>query len=108
VGIDVELAGREIDVLAVANRALGVASAARLSALSGKVREREFLREWVGHEAVVKCLGSGLGGSVEDEHGRRPWVRELELGARWTDLGAAAALAAMSEPNEVRCYEWQG
>jgi 4'-phosphopantetheinyl transferase len=106
VGVDVELEGRDIDVLSVAKRALGPTATARLSALSPEAREREFLREWVRHEAVVKCLGTGLGGKVEDEHGRRPWVCELELGPRWTAVGATASVAAMSEPNEMSCWEW--
>jgi 4'-phosphopantetheinyl transferase len=106
VGVDVELEGRHIDVLAIAKRVLGPTSTARLSALSPEVREREFIREWVQHEAVVKCLGTGLGGNVADEHARRPWVCELELGPRWTAIRATAAVAAMSEPSEMSYWEW--
>jgi len=106
VGVDVELEGRDIDVLAVAERALGPTAKARLSALAPETREREFLREWVRHEAVVKCLGTGLGGKLEDEHARRPYVCELELGPRWRALRATAAVAAISEPSEMSYWEW--
>ncbi len=105
VGVDVEVAGRRIDVLAVATRALGPATAKRLGALHVEAREREFLREWVRHEAALKCLGTGLaGGSETDADGRRPWVAELDL-RRWTAT-AAAAVATMGEPAEVRFWEW--
>ncbi len=104
VGVDVETAARRIDVLAVAERALGPATAKRLSGLDGEAREREFLREWVRYEAALKCLGTGLGGAETDALGRRPWVAELDLGSR----AAAAAVAGMGEPAEVRCREWPG
>ncbi|HEX4837184.1 MAG TPA: 4'-phosphopantetheinyl transferase superfamily protein [Solirubrobacteraceae bacterium] len=102
VGVDVEAAGRRIDALAVAERAFGSAAARRLGNLDPGTREREFLRAWVKHEAALKCLGSGLGGSETDAHGRRPWVAELDLGPR-----AAAAVAVMGEPTEVSCLEWR-
>lgn len=107
VGVDVELEGRNIDVLAVAERALGSAVKTRLSALDPEVREREFLKEWVRHEAMVKCLGSGLASKDADERTHSPWVTELDTGPRWTAAGATAAVAAMSEPSEVICREWQ-
>jgi len=104
VGVDVEVVGRRIDVLAMAERAFGAATARRLSALDGGAREREFLREWVRYEAALKCLGTGLGGGDGDAGGERPWVAELDLG-RWA-ASAAAAVATMGEPAELSCWEW--
>lgn len=108
VGVDVELAGRDIDVLAVAERALGATVRARLDALDPDVREREFLREWVRHEAATKCLGVGLAGGDSPVDAHRPWVSGLDLGPRWTAAGWVAAVAAMEEPGEVSRREWRG
>jgi 4'-phosphopantetheinyl transferase len=102
VGVDVETATSRIDVLAVTKRAFSPATARRLGELDGEIREREFLRQWVRHEATLKCLGTGLGGGDTDALGRRPWVAELEVG-RGT---AVAAVAAMGEPGELHCWEW--
>jgi 4'-phosphopantetheinyl transferase len=107
VGVDVELEGRDIDVLALAGRALGTTAKARLSTLAPADREREFLRAWVRREAVAKCLGTGLGGWRADEHAPPPWVTELDLGPRWTAAGAIAAVTTTSKPSEVSCWEWQ-
>lgn len=104
VGIDVERCRRRPHVLAVAERAFGGEVAARLGRLGEAEREREFLRLWVRHEAALKCLGTGLGGGDGDAGGERPWVAELDLG-RWA-VTAAAAVATMGEPAEVRFWEW--
>jgi 4'-phosphopantetheinyl transferase len=102
IGIDVELARRPIDVLAVAARAFGPAEAARLEGLDRTTREREFLQAWVRHEAELKCLGVGIGGAQEaDVSGRRPWIAELEVAPR-----AAAAVAVETPPHELRCWDW--
>jgi 4'-phosphopantetheinyl transferase len=109
VGVDIELARRPIDVLALAARAFGAGAAGRLARLDAAAREREFLRLWVRHEAALKCLGSGLGGedmSAADAGAAGtaapPWVGELEIGAR-----AAGAVALGSPPSELRCWEWR-
>jgi 4'-phosphopantetheinyl transferase len=101
VGIDIEVARRGIDTVAIAARAFGPAEAARLRELDPKAREREFLRAWVRHEAALKCLGLGLGGSAEKHVERAPWIAQLEMGAR-----AAAAVAVSALPSEVRCWDW--
>jgi 4'-phosphopantetheinyl transferase len=101
VGVDVELALRARDVLALAARVFGAAETRRLAALEPEPREREFLRLWVRHEATLKCSGSGFGGATveqSDEHGT--WIAELDVGRR-----AAAALAAAKAPAELRCWE---
>lgn len=103
VGVDVEVARRPIDELAIAARALGAAQARRLRALDPAARRREFLRAWARDEAELKCLGLGVGGAPADAGGRGLWVAELELGP-----GAAAAVAAERPARELRCWEWRG
>jgi 4'-phosphopantetheinyl transferase len=105
VGVDVELARRRLgDVVRLAGRELGADAASRLRALEPRAREREFLRLWTRHEAVVKCSGVGIGaGSAA--HGKpvtEPWVVELDVGA-----DGAAALAVAGPPREVRRLRWE-
>lgn len=96
VGVDVEVSdrgsGRRDDV-AVARRVLGESVAGELSALSGEERAVAFLKAWVAHEAVVKCLGVGIGHA---EVAARPWVSEIDVGQ-----GAYAALAVAGGPADV-------
>jgi 4'-phosphopantetheinyl transferase len=90
VGIDVELSGQEIDMLAVAARTL-----------DPQALEREFLSAWVRREALLKCRGIGFGiagGGATDESSF--WVTELDVGV------GAAALAIEGQPREVRCWAW--
>jgi 4'-phosphopantetheinyl transferase len=104
VGVDVELARRPIDVLAIAARIFGPAETRRLQELDRPTREREFLRAWVRHEAQLKCLGVGIGGAAEiDARQPKPWVAELEVGPQ-----AAAAVAVQAPPRELRCWDWRG
>jgi 4'-phosphopantetheinyl transferase len=101
VGVDVELARRPIDTLAIAARVFGAAEVKRLGQLGEQAREREFLRMWVRYEAGVKCLGVGLGGADARDDRDLPWIADLQLGP-----GAAAAVAADTPPRELRCWEW--
>jgi 4'-phosphopantetheinyl transferase len=102
VGVDVELARRSVDEVAVAARILGPVAAARLGELDAESREQEFLRLWVRHEAELKCLGMGIGRAEQvglDEH--RPWLADLDVGPK-----AAAAVAAAREPHELHLWDW--
>jgi 4'-phosphopantetheinyl transferase len=101
VGVDVEVARRPIDEVAIALRTLGKAEAQRLQALDPPARRREFLGAWARHEAELKCLGVGLGAAA-DGADRGLWVAELELGP-----DAAAAVAAERPARELCCWEWQ-
>jgi 4'-phosphopantetheinyl transferase len=104
VGVDVELARRPIDVLAIAARTFGPAEARRLEELDQPTREREFLRAWVRHEAELKCLGVGIGGAHEiDARQPRPWIAQLDVGPQ-----GAAAVAVQKPPRELRCWDWRG
>lgn len=99
VGVDVEVAGRAGNEVAIAARLFGEAEARRLEALGETDREREFLRAWVRHEAEVKLLGSGIGGPAG---GRDVWISELPVGPR-----AAGAIALESPPRELCCWDWR-
>jgi 4'-phosphopantetheinyl transferase len=101
VGVDVEVARRPVDEVAVATRALGPSDARRLEALDPAIREREFLRAWARHEAVLKCRGTGIGVADAAPGGIDPWVAELDVGRR-----AAAAVALERPPQDLRCWDW--
>lgn len=102
VGVDVEVARRSIDVLAVAERALGPGEARRLAELEPALRERELLRAWTRHEARLKCFGAGIGSAVPAALAGEPWIAELDGGP-----AAAAAVAVEHPPGELRCWEWR-
>jgi 4'-phosphopantetheinyl transferase len=101
VGVDVELARRPIDAVALAERAFGPAEASRLRQLDAASRSQEFLRAWVRHEATLKCLGVGLGAAQNARGAAAPWIAELDVGP-----DAAAAVAVSGSPREVLCWEW--
>ena len=103
VGVDVELAGRPINEIAVAARAFGAAEARRLEALAPALRSRAFLQAWVRYEAAMKCRGTGIGGAAPDPLEGEPWIVELETGP-----GAAGAVAAEHPARELRCWAWRG
>lgn len=100
VGVDVEVAHRSIDEVAVAGRALGPSEARRLEGLDPATRQGEFLRAWVRHEAVLKYRGTGIGGGSAAPCSVDPWVVELDVGSH-----AAAALALERAPHELRCWD---
>lgn len=102
VDVEVEVAQRPMDEVAIANRMLGADVANRLQGLTPASRRHEFLRAWVRHEATMKCLGVGIGGPAQvaagDAHAL--WVAEIELGMS----DAAAAVAAAHAAGELRCW----
>jgi phosphopantetheinyl transferase len=97
VGVDVEVARRPIDHLAIAERFFEPPEARRLARLDPARREREFLRLWTRHEAKLKCRGTSIVGSSPDTGLSRTWIAELEVGLR-----AAGALALDRRPEEVQ------
>jgi 4'-phosphopantetheinyl transferase len=101
-GVDVELAGRRVDHLGLAERAFGAAEARRLRALGPIRREHEFLRSWTRHEAALKCTGMGPGGA-RTQGQLRPWIADLDIGPR-----RAAAVAIDRRPRELRTWNWAG
>lgn len=102
VGVDVEIARRPTDEVAIAARVLGASEAAHLQALDPAARRREFLRAWTRYEAERKCLGVGIGGTDGVIEVTRPWVADLELGR-----DAAGAVATARPADELRCWSWR-
>jgi 4'-phosphopantetheinyl transferase len=100
VGVDIEVRRRPIDPIGLARRVLPE-EAGRLAVLEPAEREREFLRAWTRHEAVLKCLGLGIATPGRDREGPPVWVTELEVGR-----DAAAAVAAQGDERVVRRREW--
>jgi 4'-phosphopantetheinyl transferase len=105
VGVDVEVARRPIDEIAIAARAFGPAEARRLEGHDPAIRRREFLHAWVRHEAACKLRGTGIGpgGSGACVTTGLPWICELDVGSR-----AAGAVALDRPPRELRCWDWSG
>lgn len=102
VGVDVEHEGRCVDAVAVARRIFGAREAERLRALDPLSQKRQFLRAWVRHEAIVKCLGTGIGADRSEDSGAdAPWVTALEVGPH-----TVGAVAASGAPPELRCWQW--
>jgi 4'-phosphopantetheinyl transferase len=103
VGVDVEVPRGPLDELAIAERVLGSEQARRLAALNSRARARAFLRAWVAHEAVVKCLGLGLATPLEGSPPADLWTAAVDVGPR-----AAAAVAIAGGPCEPRIRDWRG
>jgi 4'-phosphopantetheinyl transferase len=104
VGVDVEVARRPVDEVAIAARMLGEGVAQRLQTLDPDTRRGEFLRAWASHEAELKCRGVGIGeaGAAAARHKPyKPWVVELELGS-----SAGAAVATERQARELLCWNW--
>jgi 4'-phosphopantetheinyl transferase len=99
VGVDVELAGRVRDPVAVAEREFGSAESERLRALPAADLEPEFLRIWVRHEAALKCGGEGLGAPAG---GAEVTLLDLDLGP-----GAAGAVALERAPDAVSLWRFE-
>lgn len=104
-GVDVELAGRPRDHLAIAERLLGSRFASQLEALAPERRERAFLEAWTRHEAAIKFRGRGLAPCARtgERSNDTRWVAQLELGS-----AAAGAVAAARAPAELHCWSWSG
>jgi 4'-phosphopantetheinyl transferase len=100
VGVDVECARRRRDEVGIASRTFGAREGERLAGLDPALREREFLRLWVRHEASLKYWGTGIGAAAEASR-PGPWVQELQMEPR-----TAAAVALEHAPDELRCWDW--
>jgi 4'-phosphopantetheinyl transferase len=101
VGVDVELPRRAVDHVAIARRVLA-ADADRIAAIEDpRERERAFLQAWVRWEAVLKCRGTGIGGTADPPAEPDPWVVDLDIVPP-----AAAALAVERGPVAVRTWRW--
>jgi 4'-phosphopantetheinyl transferase len=101
VGVDVELARRPLDHVAVAARAFGSEAAHELQQRDPGEREQQFLQSWARRESILKC-GRPIGEDREaEQRSPEPWVTVLGVGPR-----AAAAVAVSERPSELRCWRW--
>jgi len=97
VGVDLETPRRPFDVIPLARRTFDERTVRGLESLEETARQAAFLQAWTRHEAVLKCLGVGLGDGADRVD--MPWVSDLELG----ELGAGA-LAAQGTPKKTTCW----
>ncbi len=89
VGVDIEEIDPGRDVITLAERGLDPAAAAAVRAAPSETRATAFHEAWARKEAIVKCLGSGLGAPLP----RDPvTVSTLDVGP-----GYAAALAVAGQ-----------
>jgi 4'-phosphopantetheinyl transferase len=102
VGVDVEVARPTGSEVAIADRLFGLAEALRFQAMDPGTREREFLRMWTRHEAVVKCRGISIEAKAMRSCRGEPWIAELEVGA-----SSAAAVALSDRPHRLSCWGWR-
>jgi 4'-phosphopantetheinyl transferase len=103
VGVDVEVARRPLNEVAIAGRIFGPAEAARLERFRPTIREREFLRTWTRYEAELKCAAAGIGCGPSWTRGQTPWIAEFTPAVR-----AGGAVAAARRPREVYLWDWLG
>jgi 4'-phosphopantetheinyl transferase len=98
VGVDVERAKPERDLVALAERALRPEDGATVRAAPEAERTRVFYELWTRHEARLKCLGVGLAGEPT-------WpALPVAIESLPIDPGYAAALAVTGEAVPVRCW----
>jgi len=102
VGIDVERIDPKRDALALAQRALSREDADAVAAAAPEERPQIFHAAWAQHEAVVKCLGTGLATDSAELARRREQlsVLPLDFGPEFT-----AALAVEGAAPSVRRFE---
>jgi 4'-phosphopantetheinyl transferase len=89
VGVDVELVRSIPNLVDVAQRVLRPASCAAIADTTPDDRVSRFYREWVRHEARLKCRGTGIV-EPEDDDGR---VNDLSIVDIEVGAGYAAAVA---------------
>jgi len=95
VGVDVELIEPGRDLVALAERALPPKDAAAVRAASESERPSVFYAAWTRHEAHLKCLGTGLGGSPSEDAA----VENVDVAPGY----AAAVAVAAAEVGPIDC-----
>jgi 4'-phosphopantetheinyl transferase len=111
VGVDVEWIRDDLDVMALARRALPAQAVAELASASPRSRTSAFFRLWVRHEASVKCLGTGLGDQSTADDAADLVVEDVVIEG---DYAAALAVAVTDhgrradgwDRDRVRRWEW--
>ncbi len=102
IGLDLEDASREVDIVRLARRVLHTREQDDLARFTGRARKRRFLRYWTLKEALLKARGTGLTEPPESllfaldpvprllDGGRREHWRFAQL---WLDETIVAAVA---------------
>jgi 4'-phosphopantetheinyl transferase len=121
VGIDLEFAGREIDVEQIAERFFSAREAATLREMPPAVRRNAFFLCWTRKEAYIKATGKGLSmpldqfdvSLVPGEQSALLQTRpDMDEAARWSvrDLSFShdysAALAVEGRGHSVTYWRW--
>lgn len=99
VGVDVERAKPDRDLLALAERALAPDDVDAVREASPEERGRVFHQRWARHEARLKCLGIGIFQEAMPGIGTVS-VRDLEVAPGY----AAAVAIAADELPPLRCW----
>lgn len=97
IGVDVEAVRSIHNLAAVARRVLRADACAAIAGAPLAQRELRFFREWVRHEARLKCRGTGLVEPTDDD-GRTDDLTLLDL-----PLDARHAAAVAVSGHDVRC-----
>lgn len=100
VGVDVEQPRDDLDLLAIADLALGPEPSRRLRALAPPDRAAAFFRLWVRHEATVKCLGTGLGDEPDPSRVSTAMVTDIDVGPGYHAAVAVERADALSTPGD--------
>jgi 4'-phosphopantetheinyl transferase len=101
VGIDVEIAGKPTRRTIMAERILPGSDTRRLEGLDPPARERELLRRWTRHEALLKWRAAERRLSGASKSAIGPRTVEFDAGAH-----AIAALACDCEPARLLLWSW--
>ena len=96
VGVDVEQIEPARDLLTLAERALASEAVAEIRAAAPTEQPLAFYRAWTRHEARLKCLGVGLGGT---DPGDPVALADLEVGVDY-----AGAVAVTGEIGTLSCW----
>ncbi|HEX3041685.1 MAG TPA: 4'-phosphopantetheinyl transferase superfamily protein [Solirubrobacterales bacterium] len=98
VGVDIEQLKPGRNLVALAARALEPEEAEAVRSASGDDRVRLFYELWTRHEAGLKCLGIGLGGTPPQP------APPLAVAGVPIDPGFAAAVAVQGEAVPMRYW----
>lgn len=102
VGVDLEYMRDVPDWRQVAESFFSRRELARLHARPREIQRKEFFRGWTRQEAVLKAMGAGIGGAIEDRVESRYRVYPLHAAP-----GFAGALAVAPTAEWMTLQRWQ-
>ncbi|PXX22698.1 MULTISPECIES: 4'-phosphopantetheinyl transferase superfamily protein [Burkholderia] len=112
VGVDIESCSRTTDWRALTSEVCAPAEAAYLDGLPPDVRAREFMRVWSAKEALLKALGTGIGGGlrafavVPPRDAATPATTVVEPAAPAAGVAAFDAAWVDAAPGYAACVAW--